>query len=257
MQRVPITLCIGGHDPSGGAGVQADIETVMALGGRAMSLITSLTAQDTQNIQATRPVDADFLRDQLALLRADVPIDAIKIGLIADAPVMTVIHELITDFNGPVVIDPVLAAGGGFDLDQNTDLASRIREELLPHTTLLTPNRREARRLTGVEDPEASARLLLDTGAQAVLLTGADEAETDRVTNILLQRDGSSTPYHWPLLPHTYHGSGCTLAAACAAGLAAGLPLGDAVERAQSFTWQALRHGERVSDGQWLPWRRT
>ncbi len=255
MQRTPIILCIGGHDPSGGAGIQADIETAAALGGRAMTLVTALTVQDTKNIHSIEPTPPDVLRRQLAVLQADVAFDAIKIGLIGDPGFVPLLAELLAGFAGPVVVDPVLAAGGGFDLDGGRDLAQAIRRDLLPHTTLLTPNRAEARRLTGIDDPQGAAEQLLSDGVSAVLLTGADEAESDQVDNLLLCKGAATRTYRYPLLPHRYHGSGCTLASACAVHLGLGMPLDDAVEKAQAFTWQALQRSNQVSDGQWLPTR--
>ena len=152
MNRVPSILCIGGHDPTGGAGIQADIETVTALGGRALTLVTALTAQDTHNISAIEAVPAAFFGEQLDRLLDDIRPDAIKIGLLGSAALVPVLRRPAAGFGGPVVLDPVLAAGGGFDLDR-ADLVEAIRNIGCPLTRLLTPNRAEARRLSGPTIP--------------------------------------------------------------------------------------------------------
>lgn len=256
MNPVPNILCIGGHDPTGGAGIQADIETVTALGGRALTLVTALTVQDTHDIASIQTVPAAFFGAQLGRLLDDIRPDAIKIGLLGATELVPVLDDLLQDFAGPVILDPVLAAGGGFDLDRQ-QLGKAVQTRLLPLTSLVTPNRAEARRLAGDDDAERAARALLGAGADAVLLTGADEAAGERVVNRLYMVDEQTRSFEWPLLPHRYHGSGCTLASACATRLALGDDLVDAVARAQRFTWQALAQASRPGRGQWLPVRRA
>lgn len=255
MKSMPRILCIGGHDPSGGAGLQADIETVAALGGQAVTLLTALTAQDTHDIRSVLPTPPGFFSTQAATLLDDIHPDAVKIGLIGSEALLPVLRGLLERCEGPVVIDPVLAAGGGHDLDSGA-LARLIREQLVPLSTLVTPNRAEARRLAGLDDPERAAAELLRNGAGAVLLTGADEARGGTVENRLFSARGGVRSFSWPRLPGHYHGSGCTLASACATRLALGDGLADAVERAQAFTWRALERATRPGGGQWLP-RRT
>ncbi|MCG6966909.1 MAG: hydroxymethylpyrimidine/phosphomethylpyrimidine kinase [Chromatiaceae bacterium] len=254
MKSVPRILCIGGHDPSGGAGIQADIETVAALGGQALTLVTALTAQDTRNIAAVLPTPVDFFARQAEILLRDIRPDAIKIGLLGSARLIPVVRGLLDGFAGPVVLDPVLAAGGGFDLGED-DLAGLIREQLAPACTLLTPNRAEARRLTGLQDVEQAARRLLAAGTGAVLITAADEASGEQVENQLYTGAAGPRRFAWPRLAHQYHGSGCTLASACAANLALGQGMNEAVANAQRFTWQALNRATRPGAGQWLPSR--
>jgi hydroxymethylpyrimidine/phosphomethylpyrimidine kinase len=254
MDEIPIVLCVGGHDPTGGAGIQADIETVTALGGRALTLVTALTAQDSRNVQAVWPTAGAAFSVQLDTLLSDISPTAVKIGLIGSADLVDVLAERLTGFAGPVVVDPVLAAGGGFQLAHD-DLLAAIRERLLPYATLITPNRAEARRLARLEDPDASASALLDAGAGAVLLTGADEAADDRVVNRLFTPAVAPQTFEWPRLDGVFHGSGCTLASACAIQLARDQPLHDAVAAAQAFTHRALRCAVRPGRGQALPHR--
>jgi hydroxymethylpyrimidine/phosphomethylpyrimidine kinase len=255
MKTIPCVLCIGGHDPTGGAGIQADIEAVMALGGRALTLVTALTAQDTSNIHAILPVSAGFFARQADILLRDIQPDAIKIGLIGSVALLPELGRLLQAFRGPIVIDPVLAAGGGFEFA--VDLAGPAGLELLSMATLITPNRAEARRLSGCDDLESAAGALLRSGVGAVLITGADEAQGQFVTNQLFTGGVRSRGYEWPRLAQRYHGSGCTLASACATHLAFGEALPKAVAAAQAFTWRALAQATQVGSGQWLPERRA
>jgi len=254
MKTFPCILCIGGLDPSGGAGIQADIETVSALGGRALTLVTALTAQDSHDITAMQPVSPGFFSTQLELLMRDMRPDAIKIGLLGSADLIPVVRDLLQGFDGPVVLDPVLATGGGFDLDTD-DLGRRMRDQLVPLTRLITPNRSEARRLGDHPDTDQAVHRLLHNGAAAILLTAADEATGNQVTNRLFDGDAPPLSFHWPRLAHSFHGSGCTLASACAARLALGDGLVEAVETAQRFTLDALWRADRPGGGQWLPRR--
>lgn len=254
MKPIPRILCIGGHDPSGGAGIQADIETVAALGGQALTLVTALTVQNSHDIAGILPTPSESFARQLDTLLDDIRPDAIKIGLLGSAALVAHLCRLLDPFRGPVVLDPVLAAGGGFDVGDD-DLTASIRERLLPACTLLTPNRAEARRLSGAEDIDQAAATLLAGGARAVLITGADEASGDQVVNRLFDGGAAPVMFSWPRLPHRYHGSGCTLASACATRLAFGDDLEEAVGRAQEFTWRALERATRPGGGQWLPRR--
>jgi hydroxymethylpyrimidine/phosphomethylpyrimidine kinase len=254
----PVLLCLGGHDPVGGAGIQADIETIAALGGHAATVVTCLTVQDSRNVRRLEAVSSAMLREQAEAVLGDMAVAAVKIGLIGSAALVPVIAELLRRHPDlPVVLDPVLAAGGGTEL-AGADLLAAIREQLLPRTTLITPNLAEAQRLTGATEPDACADALLAAGCQAVLLTGADSAgDAPEVLNRLYRPGQRTEHWHWPRLPHSYHGSGCTLAAACACLLAQGLALTEAAAQAQAFTDAALRAGWRPGHGQHLPWRRS
>jgi hydroxymethylpyrimidine/phosphomethylpyrimidine kinase len=254
MQKRPCVLCIAGHDPTGGAGIQADIEAVSALGGRALSLVTALTVQDTGNVREILPTPADVLRRCFATLVDDIQPDAIKIGLLGCVETVDALADLLAARDRPVVLDPVLAAGGGFGL-ASPHIEERLMQKLVPLATLITPNRAESRRLSGQQDPGAGARALLNAGAGAVLLTGADEARGDTVLNTLWQAGCATQDYRWPLLAGTFHGSGCTLASACAVRLAAGDTLTEAVDAAQRFTQQSLKAAESVGHKQLLPRR--
>ncbi len=248
----PVVLTIAGHDPTGGAGIQADMEAIAANGCHAASAVTCLTVQDTRNVQRLVPVDGDLLEQQIRVLLDDLPVAVIKIGLIGDAAITRRLGRLLGDLPLlPVVLDPILAAGGGSELGSK-ELQAAIREQLLPNTTLLTPNSVEARRLGGSNELEASARQLLRLGCTNVLITGTHE-QGDEVINRLYTDNEEEISWSWPRLNGSYHGSGCTLAAAIAAQLAHGLPIHQAVEKGQAYTWQSLVHAYRPGRGQTLP----
>ena len=254
MLQPPIVLCFSGHDPCGGAGVQADIESIRSHQCHAVSIITALTDQDTVNVKQIYPQAPEQIRRQAETLFADMPIAAIKIGLIGHADTANVLADILLQHPRiPVVLDPVLAAGGGANL-AGQDLLQVLRARLLPLTTVLTPNSTEARRLTGLQDLPACGQALRDQGVKWVLITGAHET-TEQVDNHLFMPDGTMETYHWQRLPGEFHGSGCTLASAIAALMALGLDAQAAAHEAQDFTWQALEAAYRTGAGQFNPQR--
>jgi hydroxymethylpyrimidine/phosphomethylpyrimidine kinase len=257
MDRLPTVLCIGGHDPTGGAGLQADIETLAAHRVRAFTLVTCLTAQDTRNVQAIWSTPIDAFRHQARALLGDVRPDAIKIGLLGSREIAVAAAEIAAGLDAPMVLDPVLAAGGGAQLS-DTPLIDALRAGLLPQARLVLPNRAELFRLAAADEETAAAREVLARGAAAVLVTGADAAAgsgDDQVSNTLYTANMPPREWNWPRLPGVYHGSGCTLASACAAALACGTPLEQAVDAAQRFTLRALEQAEAVGAAQRLPTR--
>ena len=252
-----VVLCLSGHDPSGGAGIQADIEAVAAQGCHAATVITCLTLQDTLDVQELIPVSRELFLQQARLLCQDFNIAAIKIGALGSASIASAVSELLvetgsTDASIPVVLDPVLAAGGGAEMAQD-DLLAGINQ-LLPRITLLTPNRQEARRLANTATAQDAAVRILAAGCQAVLVTGADESDKSAVVNQLYQ-PGFSRQWNYPKLPGKYHGSGCTLAASVAARLALGEPMQQALTAAQDYTLQTLRQATHPGKGQAIPRR--
>ena len=252
---LPAVLCLSGHDPTGGAGLQADIETLFRLGCHPMTVVTALTEQDTVDVRAVHPQKPDAFARQARTLIADVRVSAVKIGLLGDAGIALAVVELLDALPGvPVVLDPILAAGGGHPL-ASRELAAVIVDELLPRVAVLTPNSTEARRLAGCVALDACAAYLLDRGCGRVLITGTHEAGDD-VSNRLYGGPEVVTQIV-PRLPGTYHGSGCTLAAAAAGFLARGLTVDEAVTRALAFTWAALAAGYVQGRGQLIPNRRV
>lgn len=249
----PAVLAIGGHDPGGGAGIQADIESITANGCHVTTVVTCLTVQDSCNLSDLQPVSPTSVQAQVEAVMNDCPVKVIKIGLIGDPAIATMLADILHAHPQiPLVFDPVLAAGGGKDLATRT-LMEIIVARLLPRCTLITPNSPEARRLCGADLPlELAARELLARGAKAVLITGTHE-QTQQVSNRLYDVTGLLDVSEWERLPGEYHGSGCTLASAIAAGLARGLPLLQAVRQGQAFTWQSLQQGFRSGRCQNIP----
>jgi hydroxymethylpyrimidine/phosphomethylpyrimidine kinase len=253
----PLVLTFAASDPSGGAGMQADLLTLASTGCHPLSVVTALTVQDTLGVEGILAIDADWVADQARALLEDVTVDAFKIGVLGSVENIAAIAEIISDYpDVPLVLDPVLASGRGDELATD-EMAHALRELLLPQTTILTPNSMEARRLAEIdEDDEPSlhtcAARLVEAGCEYVLVTGTHEA-TPQVVNTLYGRSGVVRSDTWPRLPYRYHGSGCTLASAIAAMLANGLELTEAVREAQDYTWHALEKAYRPGMGQHLP----
>jgi len=248
----PVVISFSGHDPCGGAGIQADIEAIISHHCHAASIITCLTEQDTRNVAEIVPQNPDKLIRQTKTLLRDLPVHAFKIGLVGHVDTVQVIYDIIRRHPLiPVILDPILAAGGGTDL-ANDDFIEAMKELLLPHSTVLTPNCAEARRLTGLDDIEACGmRLFEQFGCEYVLITGADE-ETDNVRNRLFHHNHRDN-YTWARLPSKYHGSGCTLSASIAALFAHGVPPLRAISNAQEYTWNSLQTAYKTGAGQSNP----
>lgn len=250
----PVVLCFSGLDPSGGAGLQADIEAIAALGGHAAVVCTALTVQDSQRVYGFEAVSPALVRQQAEAVLADLPVAAVKLGMLGSGAIADVIADILAAHPGvPVVLDPVLAANSGGNL-ANDDLAQALFR-LFPRATVITPNTVEARRLAETDDLAAAVHTLLARGARHVLLKGGHEPGTE-ILNRLYAAGGLQGESRWPRLPGEYHGSGCTLASAIAAGLAAGLALPAAVARAEAYVAVALQRADRPhADGQLLPVR--
>jgi len=255
----PIVLAFAATDPTGGAGLQADLLTICALGCHPLTVATAVTVQDTAGVESVMAIDAEWVSEQARLVLEDMPVAAFKIGLLGSVENIAAIAEVVSDYpDVPLVLDPVLASGRGDEL-AGENMISAMRELLLPQTTLLTPNSAEARRLTQDDGDETEdigleqcAERLLEYGCEYVLITGTHE-NTPQVINILYGCDGVVRTDTWERLHGSYHGSGCTLASAIAAALANGLDLPEAVREAQEYTWQALAAAFRPGMGQYIP----
>ena len=253
----PVVLTFAASDPSGGAGLQADILTLAAMGCHPLSVMTALTVQDTTGVEGLLAIDSDWVADQARALLEDIPVDAFKIGVLGSVENIAAIAEIISDYpDVPLILDPVLASGRGDELASD-EMTHALRELLLPQTTILTPNSMEARRLADVEDEDepslaTCAGKLIESGCEFVLITGTHEP-TPQVVNTLYAKSGVVRSDSWQRLPGNYHGSGCTLASAIAAMLANGLDLAEAVREAQDYTWHTLQKAYRPGMGQFLP----
>jgi hydroxymethylpyrimidine/phosphomethylpyrimidine kinase len=247
-------LIFAGSDPSGGAGVQADIPTVTALGAHPLSVITALTVQDNDRVYSVHPVADTLVRQQALALVDKIDIAAVKIGIAgnrANAEVIAgIVRQLRANHPGlPVVLDPVLASGHGDAL--STENALHAIAPLLEVATVLTPNLPEAAALCGGDvRPEVQAEILL-RHCPHVLIKGGHGSEPD-VANRWLHRAGSRT-WNWPRQQGSFHGTGCTLASAIAALLANGAQVEQAIDAAQAYCHQALLTAYAIADGQRIP----
>jgi hydroxymethylpyrimidine/phosphomethylpyrimidine kinase len=242
-------LAIGGSDSSGGAGIQADIKTITALGGYAASAVTAVTVQDTLGVHAIHPIPPGLVAGQVRAVLADVGADAVKTGMLGDAATAEAVVVTLADWPQVLlVVDPVLRAKRGEALTDAAGLKS-----LIGVARLVTPNAPEAEALTNVtvEDVDgqrAAAEILLGWGAKAVLVKGG-HLPGERVTDLLVTLGGETVFEGERIATRHTHGTGCTLASACATGLAQGLPLVEAVARAWAYTAEAIRQAPGLGAG--------
>lgn len=250
----PCVLVFAGADPSGGAGIQADVQAIAALGAHPLTVITVLTVQDNERVLSVHPVDSSLVWQQARVLIDKMPIAAVKIGIVGNRANAGVIADVIRRLRErqpdlPVVLDPVLASGHGDAL--SAEDAVQTLAPLIALATLILPNLPEAARLCGEHDIETQARLLLARGCRHVLVKGGHGTE-DAVFNRWFSAEENRC-WTWPRLPGAFHGSGCTLASAIAAALANGLAMAPALELAQAYCHQALAASYPIAAGQRIP----
>jgi len=251
----PRILTIAGSDSSGGAGIQADLKTFQAMGAYGMSAITALTAQNTVEVKSIESVSINLLRDQIEAVLEDIGVDAIKIGMLFKAEAVSIVASLLQEIEVPIVLDPVmLAKSGDMLLDENA--VEVMLKELLPLCTLVTPNIKEATKITGVEirvetDMESAAKEILSLGAASVLIKGGHLEDEESAVDCLLIKDVyGAIYYHSPRIETTAtHGTGCTLASAIAVYLARGSSLEDSVREAKAYLNAALKKGREFKIG--------
>ena len=259
----PTVLTFAATDPSGGAGLQADVMTLASIGCHPLSVVTALTVQDTLGVDNVMVFDSEWVNEQARAILEDIHVSAFKLGMLGNVENIAVIAEIMADYpDTPLLIDPILASGRGDEL-ANDEMQSAMIELLFPQATLITPNSLEARRLAFAEESEdddelentsldESAERLLSMGCEYVLITGTHERSSE-VVNTLYGEQGLIKAYSWERLPGSYHGSGCTLTSAIAACIAHGLTMEEAIAEAQEYTWQTLKAGFRPGMGQYIP----
>lgn len=251
-------LVFSGSDPSGGAGMQADITAIAALGAHPLSVVTVLTVQDNERVFGVYPVAVDVVRQQAQVLVDRINISAVKLGIVGNRANAEAIAAIIRDMRSrqpdlPVVFDPVLATGRGDSLASEDPVAAL--EPLFELATVITPNRVEADRLCGAQgSPEQQAAMLLERGCQHVLLKGGHGPEQHEVLNRWISRTQHRN-WSWPRLQGEFHGSGCTLAAALSALLAQGMDIEQAIDAAQIYCQQTLAASYAIAAGQRIPSR--
>jgi hydroxymethylpyrimidine/phosphomethylpyrimidine kinase len=257
ITKRPAVLTFAGLDPTGGAGLQADIEAIAGMGGHALPVATAITAQDTRDVRSCTPISAVSIIEQARVVLDDIKVDAFKVGLVASVEAIGAIHTILEDYADiPVVIDPVCASGAGTALTDDEQIDA-IVSLLLPLATVVTPNTIEARLLTPEADSlNAAAQELLSYGCKFVLLTGTHEVSAD-VTHRLYADRRLVQSFSYERLPGRYHGSGCTLSSAIATLLAHGLDPLAAVGEALDYTLGTLKHATAFGAGQLIPNRLT
>jgi hydroxymethylpyrimidine/phosphomethylpyrimidine kinase len=253
--QTPVVLTIAGSDSSGGAGIQADLKTFTALGVYGASVLTALTAQNTRGVSAIHPVPAHFVTQQIDAVAGDLRVAAVKTGMLYDRDtVLAVVEGVRRHALSPLVVDPVMVATSG-DMLLEPDAVEAVRRELLPLADIITPNLQEAARLLHLSEAadeaemRAQAIALLALGPKAVLLKGGHGSGREAV-DILVTSDAPPVRLALPRIdtPNT-HGTGCTLSAAIAAGLARGDSITDAVASAKRFVHDALNAGRNLKIG--------
>lgn len=249
----PIVLCFSGLDPTGGAGIQADIEAIGQHGCHAAPIITANTIQDTHNVKSFEPVNAELILKQARTILKDMPVKVIKIGMIGSGSTAEAIYTLIRQHKDiPVIYDPVLFAGGGSSLAKR-NLLDAVNALIIPNTYILTPNIPEALHLTNPKlAPENAAQHLNNIGAQHVLITGT-HAKSPNVIHKLYHKMKCTNTYKYKRLNNEYHGSGCTLAASVAALVAQDIEPLNACQNALDFTYKSLKNAQALGNGQLIP----
>jgi len=251
--KPPVVLCFSGLDPSGGAGILADIEAISSQGALCAPIITAATVQDTQDVISFAAMPPDLLIEQARAVLEDMPVSVIKIGMVGSTEIAEAIHSILVDYPSiKVVYDPVFSTEKDGALS-TPDLVDSARSLLLPLTTVLTPNIFEAHMLApGSDTPSAAAVALLETNCHYVLLTGT-HGKTPDVVHTLYSNHRELKRYSYERLPHKYHGSGCTLAASLAAMITIESEIENAVHQALDYTHKTLVHGKRIGMGQYHP----
>lgn len=249
----PVVLTFGGSDPTAGAGLAADALTLASLGCHPAPVVTAVTAQDTTGVKQYMAVPAELVIAQARAVLEDMAVAAFKTGMLCNSEIVSAVASIVDDYpNVPLIVDPVQLSGHNHPLSEEP-LDEALRVLLFPRALLATPNTLEARRLApGADTLDACAQEILSLGCDYVLITGTHEP-TPQVLNRLYGNKRLLDTFTFERLPNSYHGSGCTLAAACTAAIAHGLDTANAITQALHYTWHTLKHGHRIGMGQHLP----
>ena len=250
---IPVVLTFSGSDPTGGAGVEADILTLASLGCHPAPVITAVTAQDTVEVKQFASTDTTLVIAQARAILEDMPVAAIKTGMIGSISNLSAIATIVEDYPRiPLIVDPILASGGGTMLSDEP-IEDALKTLLIPLATLVTPNTIEAKQLaSGADSLDACAHQLISMGCRYILITGSHE-NNQPITHRLYDASGLMQSFRRDRLPGEYHGSGCTLAAACTGSFAHGITVEDGVIHALDYTEKTLTSAFRLGMGQQIP----
>jgi hydroxymethylpyrimidine/phosphomethylpyrimidine kinase len=252
--KTPIALTIAGSDSGGGAGIQADLKAFSAQGVYGSSVITAVTAQNTQYVTAVHDIPVEIVTAQIEAVLSDIDVDAIKIGMLASPQIIQAVKNAISSFSGPIILDPVMVAKSGDKLLQNEAIAS-LKSELFPLATLLTPNLPEAAVLLGSAmatselEMLAQGEQLLELGVNAVLMKGGHGAGQQCV-DFLIEKEMKQSEFSANRIDtKNTHGTGCTLSSSIAAGMAKGRSLKDAISEAHKYLHEAIKAADDLAIG--------
>ncbi|MDG3087395.1 bifunctional hydroxymethylpyrimidine kinase/phosphomethylpyrimidine kinase [Vibrio hannami] len=251
----PIVLTIAGSDSGGGAGIQADIKAISATGSYACSVLTALTAQNTQGVTGIYPVTPEFVEQQLDAVFTDLNVVAVKVGMLSDSNVIKAVAGKIRQYQPKhLVVDPVMVATSG-DLLLEHSAIDTLKSELLPLADVITPNLPEAAALLNVEVPSTEKQMdelvtqLRELGAKSVLLKGGHLENEEQSTDLLIDDSSVIRLSTARVATNNTHGTGCTLSSATASYLAQGESLNQAVQQAKNYITQALKHADELDIG--------
>lgn len=249
----PVVLVFAGHDPTCGAGIVADAQAINSLGGYAVTIVTALTNQDSRKVKGFTATDSKFIIEQANTLIDELPITAIKLGMLGSSDNALAIMQWRASHlaSVPLIVDPVLASDQGNNLIDD-ELMQIYRDNIIPQATLLTPNLPELLKLSDIENEAEAAKALLQSGCSYILVSGTHR-DSKHVDNMLYGDGGLLETITVERLPGRYHGSGCTLASACAAAWVHGLDPVHAVAEAIEYTWQSLQHAYALQQDSHLP----
>lgn len=254
----PVVMVVGGMDPSGGAGLCADIQTLSAMGCHAAPVAAAVTVQDTASVMSFQLVDLDLIQAQMQAVFDDMPVSAVKTGMLGNREIVSAVAEVLKQRPDiPLIVDPVLASNNNDCLSEDS-LTRSIIELLLPIAALISPNIPEAallagKQLTGIVDADECAALLYSSDSHCECMITGTHAETTEVVNRYYRQGSMVREWTWPRLQFEYHGSGCTLASAIAAGIAQGMEIEQSLEQAQRFVISSLQSGFKPGHGQHIP----
>ncbi len=247
MTDTPVVMSITGHDPSGGGGISADIETLSSLGCHCTPIISQLSARDTHSLKDTLVTNTGLLIEQVRALLEDIQVNLLNIGEVGSIGNVEAIHTILNDYPSiPVVFHPKLN-------DTEGAMGSALATLLLPQAKVLVLSKEDALSLApGADTLSACAQELLEYGSENLLIIG-DDSSTDKIAHHWFSQHGHSQQYQWDRLPHPYYGANSTLCAALSAYLAHDLSMAESIQQAQQFSWQALQQGRRIGMGKLLP----
>ncbi|MDG1772334.1 MAG: bifunctional hydroxymethylpyrimidine kinase/phosphomethylpyrimidine kinase [Oceanicoccus sp.] len=243
----PVVMSITGHDPSGGGGISADIETLSSLGCHCTPIVSQLVARDTHSLKDLIVTDTGLLIEQIRALLEDIPINLLNIGSVGSIGHIEAIHTILNDYPYiPVIFHPRLSGAEG-------DMGSAMATLLLPQSKVAVLSKEDALSLApGADTLSAGAQELLEYGSENLLIIG-DDSSTNTIGHHWFAQSGHSQQYQWQRLPNIYYGANSTLCAALSAYLAHGLSLAESIQQAQQFCWQSLQQGRRIGMGKLLP----